>query len=109
MAPADAKIRGIKDNDWVEIWNDHGRVICRVKVRKGEQNGRVSMWHTPELYMDLIEGSSQSVLPVRIAPTHLVGNYGHLVFKPNYYGPGGTQRDARVEVKRYTGATPMPL
>jgi complex iron-sulfur molybdoenzyme family reductase subunit alpha len=109
ISPADAKARGIKDNDWVEIWNDHGRVICRVKVRKGEQSGRVSMWHTPELYMDLIEGSSQSVLPIRIAPTHLVGNYGHLVFRPNYYGPGGTQRDARVEVKRYTGATPMPL
>ncbi|HNH35248.1 MAG TPA: molybdopterin-dependent oxidoreductase [Rhodocyclaceae bacterium] len=109
MSPADARARGIKDNDWVEVWNDHGRVICRVKVRKGEQNGRISMWHTPELYMDLIEGSTQSVCPVRISPTHLVGNYGHLVFRPNYYGPGGTQRDTRVEVKRYTGATPMPL
>jgi complex iron-sulfur molybdoenzyme family reductase subunit alpha len=109
MAPADAKARGIQDNDWVEVWNDHGRVICRVKVRNGEQTGRVSMWHTPELYMDLIEGSTQSVLPVRINPTSLVGNYGHLVFRPNYYGPGGVQRDARVEVKRYIGATPMPL
>lgn len=109
MAPADAKARGINDNDWVEVWNTHGKVVCRVKVRKGEQSGRVSMWHTPELYMDLIEGSTQSVCPVRISPTHLVGNYGHLVFRPNYYGPGGTQRDTRVEVKRYTGATPMPL
>ena len=109
MAPADAKARGINDNDWAEVWNDHGKVICRVKVRKGEQAGRVSMWHTPELYMDLIEGSTQSVCPVRINPTSLVGNYGHLVFRPNYYGPGGVQRDTRVEVKRYLGATPMPL
>lgn len=109
MAPADAKARGINDNDWVEVWNTHGKVVCRVKVRKGEQSGRVSMWHTPELYMDLIEGSTQSVCPVRISPTHLVGNYGHLLFRPNYYGPGGTQRDTRVEVKRYTGATPMTL
>ncbi len=36
----------------------------------------------------------------------MVGNYGHLVFRPNYYGPGGTNRDARVEVKRYTGVVP---
>ena len=78
-------------------------------MRKGEQSGRVSMWFAPELYMDLIEGSSQSVVPVRINPTHLVGNYGHLVFRSNYYGPAGTQRDARVEVKRYTGTTPMAL
>ena len=90
-------------------WRAHGRVICRVKIRRGEQAGRVSMWHTPELYMDLIEGSTQSVLPVRINPTSLVGNYGHLVFRPNYYGPGGVQRDSRVEVKRYLGATPMAL
>ena len=109
ISPADAQERGIKDNDWVEVWNSHGRVIVRCKVKKGEQNGRVSMWHTPELYMDLIEGSTQSVVPVRITPTHLVGNYGHLVFRPNYYGPGGTQRDARVQVKRYIGATPIGL
>ncbi len=109
MSPEDARMRGIKDNDWVEVWNDHGKVICRVKVRDGEQRGRVTMWHTPELYMDMIEGSTQSVLPVRITPTHLVGNYGHLVFRPNYYGPGGSQRDTRVEVKRYLGATPITL
>ncbi|MEO5335851.1 MAG: molybdopterin-dependent oxidoreductase [Magnetospirillum sp. WYHS-4] len=106
LAPSDALARGIKDNDWVEIWNDHGRVICRVKIRHGEQSGRVTMWHTPELYMDLIEGSSQSVLPVRINPASLAGKYGHLFFRPNYYGPGGTQRDVLVEVKRYTGAIP---
>lgn len=107
MSPIDAKSRGIEDNDWVEAWNDHGKVICRVKIRDGEQRGRVTMWHTPELYMDLIEGGSQSVCPVRITPTHLVGNYGHLVFRPNYYGPAGSQRDVRVDVKRYIGATPM--
>ena len=107
MSPIDAKSRGIKDNDWVEAWNDHGKVICRVKIRDGEQRGRVTMWHTPELYMDLIEGGSQSVCPVRINPTNLVGNYGHLFFRPNYYGPAGSQRDVRVNVKRYIGATPI--
>lgn len=109
ISPIDATAIGVKDNDWVEIWNSHGKVICRAKIRAGEQRGRVSMWHTPELYMDLLEGSTQSVCPVRITPTHLVGNYGHLVFRPNYYGPGGTQRDVRVDVKRYIGATPISL
>jgi complex iron-sulfur molybdoenzyme family reductase subunit alpha len=109
ISAADAKARGIRDNDWVEVWNDHGRCIVRAVVRKGEQAGRVSMWFAPELYMDLIKGSSQSVLPVRINPTHLVGNYAHIVFRPNYYGPAGTQRDARVEVKRYSGNVPLSL
>lgn len=104
LGTEEAAARGLSDNDWVEVWNDHGRVIARLKIRAGEPVGRVSMCHTPELYQDMIEGSSQSVLPIRIAPTSLVGNYYHLQFKPNYYGPGGINRDARVEVKRYLGA-----
>jgi nitrate reductase / nitrite oxidoreductase, alpha subunit len=107
LGAVEAKTRGLKDNDWVEAWNDHGRVIARLKIRPGEPAGRVSMCHTPELYQDLIEGSSQSVLPIRITPTSLVGDYYHLKFKPNYYGPGGINRDVRVEVKRYLGAVPM--
>ncbi|PWC40410.1 molybdopterin-dependent oxidoreductase [Azospirillum sp. TSO22-1] len=107
MPPSEAALRGLKDNDWAEVWNDHGRIVCRVKIRAGEPAGRVTMAHTPELYMDLIEGSTQSVCPIRITPTHLVGNYGHLLFRPNYYGPGGTQRDVRVEIRRYTGAVPV--
>ncbi|NVO12420.1 MAG: molybdopterin-dependent oxidoreductase [Rhodoplanes sp.] len=106
MPPGEAKSRSLRDNDWAEVWNDHGRMICRVKIHNREPEGRVTMTHTPELYMDLIEGSTQSVCPIRINPTSLVGNYGHLVFRPNYYGPGGTQRDARVQVRRFTGVVP---
>ena len=106
---ADAEARGIKDNDWVELFNDHGRVIVRAKIKHGEQAGHVSMYHTPELYMDMIEGGSQSVCPIRLTPTHLVGDYGHLLYRPNYYGPGGHQRDVRVEMRRYTGAVQMPI
>lgn len=109
MSPADGFARRLADNDWAELWNDHGRMICRVKLRPGEPAGRVTMHHAPELYQDLIQGGSQSVCPVRITPTHLVGDYGHLLFRPNYYGPGGSQRDVRVEVRRYTGPVPTGL
>ncbi len=100
ISPIDAKPLGINDNDWVEVWNDWGKVVCRVKLRIGEQRGRVTMCGTSELYLDFIEGDSQSISPIRITPTHLVGNYGHLVFRPNYYGPGGTLSDVRVNIKR---------
>lgn len=109
MSPVDGRARGLSDNDWIELWNDHGRIVCRVKLRRGEPAGRVTMHHAPELYQDLIQGGSQSVCPIRIAPTHLVGDYGHLVFHPNYYGPGGSQRDVRVDVRRYTGPIPTGL
>ncbi|MEO5335854.1 MAG: molybdopterin-dependent oxidoreductase [Magnetospirillum sp. WYHS-4] len=106
VSPQDAARRGLSDNDWAEIHNDHGRIVCRIKTRSGEPAGRVTMVHAPEMYMDLIEGGSQSVCPVRLNPTQLVGDYGHLVFRPNYYGPSGNQRDVRVEIRRYTGPIP---
>ncbi|MBF0306023.1 MAG: molybdopterin-dependent oxidoreductase [Alphaproteobacteria bacterium] len=107
VSPAEAKRRGLADDDWAEIRNDHGRIVCRIKVRPGEPAGRVTMTHAPELYMDLIEGGAQGVCPIRINPTQLVGDYGHLVFRPNYYGPSGNQRDVRVEMRRYTGPIPI--
>lgn len=106
LAPAEAARRGLADDDWIEVRNDHGRMVCRVKVKPGEPAGRLTMTHAPELYMDLVEGGSQGVCPVRINPTQLVGDYGHLRFGPNYWGPGGNHRDVRVEVRRWTGPAP---
>lgn len=103
MSEKDAADRGLKDNDWVKVYNNHGTIVCRVKITPGEQPGHVSLPFGPELYMDLMEGNSQSPLPVRINPTHLAGGYAQLKFKPNYFGPSGNQRDVRVEVEKYTG------
>jgi complex iron-sulfur molybdoenzyme family reductase subunit alpha len=104
MNPKDAGSRGLVDNDWVDVFNDHGKVTCRVKIADGVQPGQVNLPFGPERYLDLREGNSQSPLPIRIKPTHIAGGYGHLVFKPNYYGPSGHNRDVRVEVRRYMGA-----
>lgn len=99
ISPIDATAIGVKDNDWVEIWNSHGKGICRAKIRAGEQRGRVSMWHTPELYMDLLEGSTQSVCPVRITPTHLVGKLRILGVSPELLRTGRqpARRSCRCE------------
>lgn len=111
ISPADAKARGIKDNDWVEFFNDHGKTIVRCKIRNGMKAGMVSMHHEPELYMSRFGGeeNSQTPTPIRINPTSLVGNYAHLTFKANYYGPGGVQRDTRVEMRRYKGSVTAGL
>jgi len=104
MHPKDAAARGFVDNDWVEVFNDHGTVTCRAKISEIVQPGQVNMPFAPERYLDLREGTSQSPLPIRIKPTHVAGGYGHIRFKPNYYGPAGHQRDVKVEVRRYMGA-----
>jgi complex iron-sulfur molybdoenzyme family reductase subunit alpha len=103
LSPPDAAERDIRDNDWVEVFNEVGTVICRAKIYPSGMPGHVSMPFSPELYMDLGAGSSQCPLPVQINPTEICGDYGQLQFKPNYYGPMGTQRDVRVDVRKHVG------
>lgn len=102
MSPKDAADRNLKDNDWIKAFNKHGNFICRVKIIPGAQDGHVNAFCLSELYTNAV-GNSQSPLPVRLNPTTLAGGYGQFVFKPNYFGPAGHQRDVRVEVEKYDG------
>jgi complex iron-sulfur molybdoenzyme family reductase subunit alpha len=101
--PDDAKGRGIEDNDWVRIFNDEGFAVCKSKILPGEKSGRLTMYHGWERYLGFQQGGWQSLTYIKIKPTQLVGGYGHLNFKLNYWGPTGNNRDIKVEVERYRG------
>ena len=100
MHPGDAKKRGLVDNDWIRIYNDIGQCICRVQVMPGEKPGRITMYHGWEKYLGFQQGGWQSLTYIKIKPTQLVGKYGHVVFRLNYWGPTGNNRDTRVEVEK---------
>jgi len=105
MHPTDMTTRGLADDDWVRMHNNHGQVIVRVKEMKSEKAGRVTMYHSWERYVG-IKGQManfNSVTGIRIKPTQLAGGYGQLHFALNYWGPTGVQRDTRVEVEKYNG------
>lgn len=107
MNPDDMADRGIKDNDWVKIYNGHGHFVCRVKVYPSSPRGFITNYFGHEKFSDVREGFGyQSPVPIRIKPTQLV-KYYHLTFKPNYWGPTGSQRDVKVEVEKYTKAYPI--
>jgi nitrate reductase / nitrite oxidoreductase, alpha subunit len=66
------------------------------------------MYHGWEKYLGFQRGGWQSLTRVRIKPTQLVGKYGHVVFKLNYWGPTGNNRDCRVDVARWDGKVAPP-
>lgn len=103
LSPKDADSRGIRDDDWVELFNEVGKVVCRAKIYPGAMPGQVTMPYAPELYMDqpVGEAGSQTPITLQINPTLLCGDYAQLKFKANYYGPLAGQRDVRVEVKKH--------
>jgi complex iron-sulfur molybdoenzyme family reductase subunit alpha len=96
----DAEARGIQDNDWVRVFNDVGSAVCRAMVMETEKPGRLTMYHGWEKYLGFQEGGWQSLTCIKIKPTQLIGDYGHVRFRPNYWGPTGNNRDVKVEVER---------
>jgi complex iron-sulfur molybdoenzyme family reductase subunit alpha len=103
LHPRDAAERSIKDDDWVRIYNDQGSAVVKAKIVSREKKDRVTMYHGWEKFLGFQEGGWQSLTYIKIKPTQLVGGYGHLNFKLNYWGPTGNNRDIKVEVERYDG------
>jgi complex iron-sulfur molybdoenzyme family reductase subunit alpha len=104
--PEDAKKRGIKDGDWVKVFNQIGSTVCLCQVLPGEKPGRLTMYHGWEKFLGFGEGGWQSLTYIKIKPTQLVGKYGQLNFKLNYWGPTGNNRDIKVEIEKFQGVPP---
>jgi complex iron-sulfur molybdoenzyme family reductase subunit alpha len=100
--PDDAKTRNIQDNDWVKVFNDNGSFVSKVQILPGEKRQRLTMYHGWERYLGFLQGGWQSPTVIKIKPTQLVGGYGHVNFKLNYWGPTGNNRDVRVDIVKYT-------
>jgi complex iron-sulfur molybdoenzyme family reductase subunit alpha len=100
LNPEDAAARGIRDNDWIRIFNHIGFCIVRAKILPGEQRGRVTMYHGWEKFLGFQQGGWQSLTYIKIKPTQLIGKYGHVNFRLNYWGPTGNNRDVKVEVEK---------
>jgi len=101
--PDDARERGIADNDWVRIFNHQGQAVVKAKILPGEKPRRLTMYHGWEKFLGFQEGGWQSLTYIKIKPTQLVGKYGQLHFKLNYWGPTGNNRDIKVNIEKYTG------
>jgi nitrate reductase / nitrite oxidoreductase, alpha subunit len=106
MHPDDARRRQLRDNDWVRIFNQIGECVCRLQILPGEKPGRVTMYHGWEKFLGFQQGGWQSLTYIKIKPTQLIGKYGHVNFRLNYWGPTGNNRDIKVEVEKATSQVP---
>ena len=108
LSEEDAQAIGVKDNDWVELYNKNGVVTSRAVVSPRLPRGIVYMHHAQDRHIN-VPGSPLSKTrggthntPTRIhmKPTHMIGGYGQLSYGFNYYGPTGNQRDQLVVVRK---------
>jgi nitrate reductase alpha subunit len=109
MNDKDADQIGIEDNDWVEIYNDHGVVCTRVIVSARIPRGTCFIYHAPERTLSVPKspergmkraGGHNSLTRVRLKPLLMIGGYAQFTYAFNYWGPTGVNRDSFIIIKK---------
>lgn len=109
LSEQDAKDLGIKDNDWVEVYNDHGVYCTRACVSSRIPRGVCIVYHVPERTTGIPKsqvrgnkrgGGHNSFTRIHLKPNFLTGGYGQFSFHFNYWGPIAPNRDTHVVVKK---------
>lgn len=108
MSDKDAEKIGVKDNEWIEVYNRNGVVTARAIVTHRLPEGTVIMNHAQERTVGtpLNErsgrrgGTHNSLTRITIKPVHVAGGYGHLSYYFNYIGPTGNNRDEVTRIRR---------
>ncbi len=105
----DAEALGIKDNDWVEVYNDHGVYCTRAVVSSRIPPGVCIVYHVPERTTGIPKsqvrgnkraGGHNSFTRIHLKPNFLSGGYGQFTYHFNYWGPIAPNRDTHVIVKK---------
>lgn len=109
LSEIDAADLGIKDNDWVEVYNDHGVYCTRAVVSSRIPKGVCIVYHVPERTTGIPKsqvrgnkraGGHNSFTRIHLKPNFLAGGYGQFSFHFNYWGPIAPNRDTHVIVKK---------
>ena len=85
MSEVDAEELGISDNDWVEVYNDHGVYCARASVSARIPKGVCIVYHVPERTVGIPKsqvrggrraGGHNSFTRIHLKPNYLAGGYG---------------------------------
>ena len=112
MNDLDAAEIGVADNDWVEVYNDHGVVVTRAIVSARLPRGLTIQYHATERTVSVPKsplrqgrraGGHNSLIRTRLKPTLMAGGYGQFSYGWNYWGPTGANRDTFILVRKLEG------
>ena len=114
LSEKDADELEIKDNDWVEVYNDNGNYCTRACVSSRIPPGICIIYHAPERTYSVPKstrngnkraGSHNSLTRVHLKPNLMVGGYGQFTYAMNYWGPVGVNRDTFALIKKMENVT----
>jgi nitrate reductase alpha subunit len=109
MNAEDAGLVGVRDNDWVEVANDHGVVVTRACVSDRMPRGMCFIYHATERTVGVPRsqlrgnrraGAHNSLTRARLKPLFMIGGYAQFTYAFNYWGPQGVNRETFVVVRK---------
>jgi nitrate reductase alpha subunit len=114
---ADAAEIGVKDNDWVEVFNENGISVVRAVVSQTIPRDMCIMYHSSERHInvpfsplarergasDLRGGNNNAATRIMMNPSTMIGGYANWSYWLNYWGTSPSERDCVVLVRK------MPL
>jgi anaerobic selenocysteine-containing dehydrogenase len=99
----DAESRGVRDGEFVEIYNDVGDFRIQAMVSPSVRPGQAIIYHGWENYQ--FEGFRhfKNVMPSPLNPIEMVGGYGHIQSDVVSFSPSPSDRGTRVEMRKAVG------
>lgn len=106
---AEAESIGIKDNDWVEAYNDNGIYCARAVVSARIPAGVAFAYHSQERTVNVPmtqmrnitrSGFHNSLTRQRLKPTLMAGGYGQFAYGFNSWGPIPIIRDTTILIRK---------
>jgi anaerobic selenocysteine-containing dehydrogenase len=96
-----AEKKGIKDGDYIRVFNDFGEVIVQAKVSSLLAENQIVFYHGWDGYLFPNGKSLKNELsPFLIKPLHLAGGYGHLNYRFVNWQPQPIYRHVCVDFER---------
>lgn len=110
----DATEIGVKDNDWLEVYNENGIVVARAAVSHTMPRDTVIMYHSSERHVnvpfsslarekgvsDLRGGNNNAPTRIMMNPATMVGGYANWTYFLNYWGTSPSERDCAVFIRK---------
>lgn len=99
MNTRDARMKGIADDDLVEVVNDYGSFKVNVRLSGAVRPGQLIMYSSWEPYTFRNWKDSTLVEPGMVKWLHLATGWGHLYYTPFQWQPAQFDRTTRVDVR----------
>lgn len=103
ISPQDAEARGVNDAELIRVFNPLGSFIAQAHVSAGLPPSMMFMYHGWDPMMFRGEQNFGAVISTAglIKPTNLVGDYGHLKYRPLFFTPNQTYKDFTCDFEKY--------